>query len=41
VVVGSTEENLGCSFCGYVFDEEPPEKCPVCRNKKDKFQRVS
>lgn len=30
-----------CTVCGYVFDDEPPEECPVCRSKKDKFRKIS
>jgi rubrerythrin len=30
-----------CTVCGYVFDDQPPEECPVCRSKRDKFQAVT
>ena len=29
-----------CRVCGYVFEGEVPETCPVCRTTKDNFQRV-
>ena len=27
-----------CRVCGYTVEREPPEKCPVCKAKKDKFK---
>jgi rubrerythrin len=27
-----------CLVCGYTFDGEAPEKCPVCISLKDKFK---
>ncbi len=29
-----------CQVCGYVFDDEPPEECPVCRSGRDKFKKI-
>ncbi len=29
-----------CQVCGYIFDGELPETCPVCRAKKGNFKRV-
>ena len=30
-----------CTVCGYVFDQDPPPECPVCRSPRPKFQHVS
>ncbi len=31
-----------CSVCGYVHEgDEPPEKCPVCRAPKEKFNEMT
>jgi rubrerythrin len=30
-----------CHVCGYVFDESPPDECPVCRAGRDNFNMVS
>jgi rubrerythrin len=30
-----------CQVCGYIGEDEAPEKCPVCGAVKDKFKRVS
>ncbi len=30
-----------CTVCGYVFDDDPPAECPVCRSKKNKFRKIS
>ncbi len=30
-----------CQVCGYVFDSEPPDECPICRAKKNKFKKIS
>lgn len=27
-----------CSVCGYTGEGEPPDQCPVCKAKKDKFK---
>ena len=30
-----------CQVCGYVFEgEEAPEKCPVCKAPKEKFNEA-
>ena len=29
-----------CQVCGYVFDDDLPDECPVCRSTRDKFKRV-
>lgn len=29
-----------CPVCGYTCKKEPPEKCPVCGAKSNKFFRV-
>ena len=27
-----------CDVCGYTVEGEPPEKCPICNAKKEKFK---
>lgn len=29
-----------CQVCGYVSEDEPPEKCPVCGAVKEKFKQA-
>jgi rubrerythrin len=29
-----------CLVCGYVFDQDPPGECPVCRSPREKFQAI-
>lgn len=29
-----------CQVCGYVFEEEVPEACPVCRAPRGKFKKI-
>jgi rubrerythrin len=29
-----------CGVCGYVFNRELPDECPVCKSKKENFRRV-
>ena len=29
-----------CQVCGYIFDGELPEECPVCRTKKENFKKI-
>ena len=29
-----------CGVCGYVNDEDIPDKCPICGAEKDKFKTV-
>ncbi len=30
-----------CRICGYVFEDNVPDECPVCKAKKDKFKKVT
>jgi rubrerythrin len=30
-----------CEVCGYTVEGEPPERCPICKAKKDKFNTFS
>ncbi|MBI5118024.1 rubrerythrin family protein [Candidatus Poribacteria bacterium] len=30
-----------CGVCGYVFNRELPEECPVCKSKKQTFRRIT
>ena len=30
-----------CQICGYVFDGDLPDNCPVCKASKDNFKEVS
>jgi rubrerythrin len=30
-----------CTVCGYVFEDEPPETCPVCKTSRERFQPVA
>ena len=27
-----------CDVCGYTLEGEPPDKCPVCKAKKERFR---
>jgi rubrerythrin len=27
-----------CDVCGYTVEGEPPDKCPVCKAKKERFK---
>lgn len=29
-----------CPVCGYTGDEAPPDECPVCKTKKEKFKII-
>lgn len=29
-----------CEVCGYVFEDEPPDTCPVCKSSRDKFKAI-
>ena len=29
-----------CQVCGYIFDADLREECPVCRAEKENFKRV-
>ena len=41
-VQGGTEmDKWICKVCGYIYEgEQPPEECPVCHAKADKFEKV-
>jgi len=30
-----------CQVCGYIFEKDLPEECPVCKAKKENFKRVA
>jgi len=30
-----------CQVCGYISEDEPPEKCPVCGAVKEKFKHAA
>ena len=30
-----------CQVCGYISEDQPPQKCPICGAVKDKFKRVT
>ncbi|MBW1678220.1 MAG: rubrerythrin family protein [Deltaproteobacteria bacterium] len=30
-----------CQVCGYISEDEPLEKCPVCGAEKEKFKHVT
>ncbi len=30
-----------CEVCGYVFEDAPPDTCPVCKSGRDKFKAIS
>jgi len=39
-----SERNLEyhvCQVCGYVFEEDLPDRCPVCGAEKKKFRKIS
>lgn len=27
-----------CDVCGYTVEGEPPERCPICKAKKERFR---
>jgi rubrerythrin len=29
-----------CQVCGYVFEGEPPDTCPVCKSGRDRFKAI-
>ncbi len=29
-----------CQVCGHTVEGEPPEQCPVCKTKKEKFKKI-
>jgi len=30
-----------CDVCGYTVEGEPPERCPICKAKKERFNIFS
>lgn len=30
-----------CLVCGYIAEDEAPDKCPICEAPKDKFEKVA
>jgi rubrerythrin len=30
-----------CQVCGYIFDRDLPETCPVCRTRKENFKKIA
>lgn len=36
-----THDYYVCGVCGYVAEREPPDQCPVCRAKREKFRPVT
>jgi rubrerythrin len=30
-----------CQICGYTVESEPPERCPICKAKKERFNIFS
>jgi len=40
LIAQRTTEYYVCTVCGYIAEREPPENCPICGTKKDKFQKV-
>ncbi|MCK4583655.1 rubrerythrin family protein [Candidatus Bathyarchaeota archaeon] len=30
-----------CDVCGYTVEGEPPERCPICKAKKERFSIFS
>ena len=40
-MVSDEETDYGvCQVCGYVFEGELPDECPVCRAKKSNFKKI-
>ena len=38
---GNAMDKWVCTVCGYIYEgEQPPEECPVCHAKADKFKKV-
>lgn len=29
-----------CQVCGYVFEDDPPDNCPICRADKTQFKKI-
>ncbi|MBM4331086.1 MAG: rubrerythrin family protein [Deltaproteobacteria bacterium] len=40
LVADRTMDYYVCQVCGYVFEGDLPEECPVCLTKKENFQKV-
>jgi rubrerythrin len=40
LIAQRSTEYYVCSVCGYVSEQEPPERCPVCSAPKTKFEKV-
>jgi len=36
-----THDYYVCQVCGYVAEHEPPDQCPVCNAKREKFRQVT
>ncbi len=36
-----THDYYVCSVCGYVAEHEPPDQCPVCQAKREKFRVIT
>jgi len=45
VVQNENDLDLGqvgvCDVCGYTVEGEPPERCPICKAKKERFNIFS
>jgi rubrerythrin len=40
IVTGLSKPVWRCKVCGYLCArDEPPEICPICKVKKDRFER--
>jgi rubrerythrin len=40
LVMGEPKEYHVCQVCGYVFEGDVPDTCPVCAAKKEKFKAI-
>jgi len=40
MITEKEKEYFVCQVCGYVFDEELPADCPVCRAKRENFKKI-
>jgi rubrerythrin len=36
-----THDYYVCQVCGYVAEREPPDQCPICNAKREKFRLVT
>jgi rubrerythrin len=41
MVIEKEVEYLVCQVCGYVFDEDLPKQCPVCRATSENFKAIA